>query len=72
MEDNWECQINYSVLNEFFGDNVRPVMQLLSGDFDYPEFAGYKYGQARAVISQLKQAAKQWLLDNPEEQIISA
>lgn len=62
----YKCRINHDVIKQIFGeDNTGEVMQLLSGDYEYPELADdFRHGQTRAVIANAREEARIWLDEN--------
>lgn len=60
--DYYKNKINDTNLNEIFGSNIKPAMELLSREFEYPEFADdYKHAQTKSVIQNAREEARAWL-----------
>jgi ABC-type dipeptide/oligopeptide/nickel transport system ATPase component len=58
----YDNKIDYDVIKEIFGNNVKAVMELLSNEFEYPELADdFYHAQTRSVIQSAREEAKAWL-----------
>lgn len=69
-ESCYDGQIDFDRVKEIFGDEVRPVMELLNNKYEYPELADhYKHAQTKAVIHIAREDAKKFIEEHEDEKI---